>query len=147
MWRAEYEHVIGSGGGHNMQRATFWSHMQGLGYRNIKSHITDGPGERWSKTQHNDLTSTHQNTIDSKISLRGSRSNYIMNVYAIENWIKQCIRRWVISIIPDGFTLKVGNSQQSLDGSVEMEQFLSLHATAKFLTLSGIEPSILQPVP
>ena len=51
----------------------------------INSHITDGAGEWRSKKPHNDLTSTHQNTIDSKTSLKGSRSNYFTIVYAIEH--------------------------------------------------------------
>ena len=86
MWRAQYE----PGGGHDMWWPTFWRHRQRLGYRNINSHITDGPGEWRSKRAHSDLTTTHQNTIDSKTSLRDSKSNYITIVYAIEHWIKPC---------------------------------------------------------
>jgi len=90
MWRAHHEHVIGPGGRHDMQRPTSRNHGQRLGYGNVGQ-----PHHRWnqgvwrSKWLHSDLTSTHQNTTDSRTSLRDFLFPIISRVCtAIEHWIK-----------------------------------------------------------
>jgi hypothetical protein len=90
MWRARHEHVIGPGGGHDKQRPTSRNHGQRLGYGNVgQPHHRLNQGEWRTKRLHSYLTSTHQNTTDSRTSLRDFLFTFIPRVYTtIEHWIK-----------------------------------------------------------
>jgi len=73
-----------------MQRPTSRIHGQRLGYGNVgQPHHRWNQGEWRSKRLHSDLTSTHQNTTDSRTSLRDFLFPIISRVYTtIEHWIK-----------------------------------------------------------
>jgi len=95
MWRALHEHVIGPGGGHDMQRPASRNHGQQLGYGNVGQPHHRWNQEEWSsKRLHSDLTSTHQNTTESRTSLRDFLFPIISRVHtAIEHWIKSHIEQ------------------------------------------------------